>query len=296
MRLRVHLASAFLVAAALVLGGLATLALAQVTNPVGDPTKNIPQNQDPSLGDVLGDPAFETGILIGVATTVGVALLSLLFLGGTKFVNSENVLDSEARRTIFTYIREHPGTHLRATAQALDLSTTNVLWHLRKLESANLVNSRKFEGYKLFYPTEGGLESRRRAIALAVLKNENARDILKHIAQFPNAHQREIARALDVNHGTIRWHLRKLNEADLLVQLKKEHTSNYWLSEYGAKMLSDVTGQTWTAPVVPQPQVPAPAQPAMGAAPAGARAYVAAQPVAQPAAQPAMRDEPEGLA
>jgi predicted transcriptional regulator len=254
-----------------VVSAIVTLGFAQGLPPTGNlpsaPQTGVAPGGTPSLGDVLSSPTFETGVILGVGATVGVALLSLLFLGGTKFVNSENVLDSEARRQIFAYIRQHPGTHLRATAQALDLSTTNVLWHLRKLEGANLVNSRKFEGYKLFYPTEGGLDSRRRAIARSVLKNENARDILVHIADHPNTHQREIARVLGVNHGTIRWHLRKLNEAGLVVQLKKEHTSNYWLSEFGSRMLQESTGKSYPVPEVPYPAgIPLPANAAAVAA------------------------------
>ncbi|MHB8584257.1 MAG: winged helix-turn-helix transcriptional regulator [Thermoplasmatota archaeon] len=277
IRISLTAALLLLVSVSLVL----TFGFAQVnlgSTPSTPQTPQVPTaSGTPSIGDLLSSPTFDTGVILGVGATLGIATLSLLFIGGTKFVNSENVLDSEARRQIYSFIREHPGTHLRATAQALELSTTNVLWHLRKLEGANLVNSRKFEGYKLFYPTEGGLESRRKAIARAVLKNENARDILANIADSPNTHQREIARALDVNHGTIRWHLRKLNEAGLVVQLKKEHTSNYWISEFGAKMLTDTTGKEVLAPAIgfapamaaePRPLLESPAPAA--ATPAGA--------------------------
>ncbi|HVL49017.1 MAG TPA: winged helix-turn-helix transcriptional regulator [Candidatus Thermoplasmatota archaeon] len=217
-----------------------------------DPTGS----RSPWLGDAIADLGFGGGIAIGIAVSVAALAVGLLFAGGAKFVTGANVLENEARRTIFEYIQSHPGTHLRATATALDLSTTNVLWHLRKLEDAKLVASKKFEGYKVFYPVAGGVETKRKAIASAVLKNGNAQQILEYIAAHPSAHQREIARAMNVNHGTVRWHLRKLNEAGLLVQVKKEHTTQYYLAEEGHEFLSP------GAPVAPIPAgvIPAPVE------------------------------------
>lgn len=190
--------------------------------------------------DLFGGPAgldLTSPIGIGASAIALGALVALGWFLGAKFVNSENVLENEARKQIFTYIQGHPGVHLRAAATALDLSTTNVLWHLRKLEDANLITSKKFEGYKVFYPVEGGVETKRRAIASSVLRNDNAHQILVYVSTNPSAHQREIARALGVNHGTIRWHLRKLEEAELIRPLKKEHTTHYFLSDLGNEAL-----------------------------------------------------------
>lgn len=195
------------------------------------------------FGDLVGDLTLGDPIVVGVVIAVVALVVGLLFLGGTKFITPDNVLENDSRRQIFEFIQENPGTHLRATAQALDLSTTNVLWHLRKLEDAELVSHKKFEGYKLFYPKEGGVETKRAAIAAAVLRNDNARGILEYVLANPGAHQREIARALDVNHGTVRWHLRKLTEADLLEQVKKEYTTQYFISQLGNQALADDLGQ-----------------------------------------------------
>ncbi len=218
-----------------------------------------PPVQDPGRDLVggLDGTSFSTGILAGVAVTAVLGLLAgMFFMGGTKFVTAENVLDNDARRTIFEHILENPGCHLRATATALDLSTTNVLWHMRKLEAANLVNSRKFEGYKVFYPVAGGVESRKKAMANSVLRNDNARQILDYISGNPSAHQREIARAIGVNHGTIRWHLRKMNDAGLVLQVKKEHTSQYYVSELGVQFLSPEKAREFASQ--PDFEVPSP--------------------------------------
>ena len=205
--------------------------------------------------DVLGggDWALDLSSPIGVGVSVAAigALIGLGWFLGAKFVNSGNVLENDARRQIFQYIQGHPGVHLRAAATALELSTTNVLWHLRKLEEANLVTSKKFEGYKVFYPVEGGVETKRRAIASSVLRNDNAFQILQYVSTNPSAHQREIARALGVNHGTIRWHLRKLEEAELVRPLKKEHTTHYYVSDLGNEALRGFAARHMTTMEAP---------------------------------------------
>jgi predicted ArsR family transcriptional regulator len=185
--------------------------------------------------DVATDPVFGLGALTGAAAAGLGAWLA--FRGGAKFVTRENVLENETRNGIFELLNDKPGLHLRAIADELDLSTTNVLWHLRKLEDADLVRGKKLEGYKVFYPVEGGEESKREAMASAVLRNDNAEAILEYVATEPGAHQRQIARALDVNHGTVRWHLRKMLKTDLLMEIKRENSNQYYLTDLGASVI-----------------------------------------------------------
>ena len=116
---------------------------------------------------LVGRLSFAGMVLLGGGMAAA-AYLAVSVLG-TKFVTAQNVLENDARRELYEYIKTNPGTHLRATAAALGLSTTNALWHLRKLEQSNLVNSKRLEGYKVFYPVEGGLEAKRMGLAMACL-------------------------------------------------------------------------------------------------------------------------------
>jgi predicted transcriptional regulator len=214
----------------------------------------------PTPSDVLGPLDLTQVVALGAGLTLVGLAAYFFFVGGAKFVHSGNVLENEARRTIFEYVQQHPGVHLRAAATQLNLSTTNVLWHLRKLEDANLVTSKKFEGYKVFYPVEGGVETKKRAIANSVLKNDNAMQILHYVDANPSAHQREIARALGVNHGTVRWHLRKLEEAMLVTPVRKEHTTHYYVSDLGHDAMRGFAEQA-IQPMAPPPAPPAAAMP-----------------------------------
>jgi predicted transcriptional regulator len=229
-----------------------------LTNPPNNGGTN--GNPTPPVVNTPIDLKFNTpfgNLNVGGAILLGGGVLAMGWLGfsvlGTKFVTSQNVLENDARRDLFEFIKTNPGTHLRATAQALGLSTTNALWHLRKLEQSNLISSKRLDGYKVFYPVEGGLEAKRMGLAMAVLRNPNAKQIIEHVSTNPSAHQREMARALGLNHGTIRWHLKKLAAVELVTELRKDHTSQYFISDLGNLALARIKG----VPISQLPPVPA---------------------------------------
>lgn len=221
-----------LVVVSVVVAGLAAGATHEAQ--VGDSVPSF----DP--GEVLTNPEVAVGVAVGAAA-LGVGAW-LAFRGGAKFVTRENVLENETRASLYEFLEDKPGTHLRGIAEQLDLSTTNVLWHLRKLEDADLVKGKKLEGYKVFYPVKDGESGQRKAMAMSVLRNENARGILEYVAVEPGAHQRQIARALDVNHGTVRWHLRKMIKTDLVDKIERDHAIQYYVSEFGADVLAEEAG------------------------------------------------------
>ncbi|HEC89668.1 MAG: hypothetical protein DRN12_02340 [Thermoplasmata archaeon] len=145
-----------------------------------------------------------------------IAILALLTYGGIKYVTPENVLDTEIRRSLYEYIDEYPGSHLREIARELNLKPSNAAWHLRKLEQTNLIRSRSIGGKKVYYLVEGGIESRREAIAESILRNKNAYRILKYLKENPGKHLLEIAHALNLNHHTVKWHIKKMYMAELI--------------------------------------------------------------------------------
>ena len=157
-----------------------------------------------------------TLILTGIIAIIALIIAAFFFSGGIKYVTPENVLDTTVRKDLYEYLDEYPGSHLREIARELDLKPSNAAWHLRKLEQTNLVRSRFIGGKKVFYLVEGGIESRKRAIAESVLKNENARNIMQFLFDHPGKHLLEIAHALDLNHHVVKWHLTKMLEAELV--------------------------------------------------------------------------------
>lgn len=156
------------------------------------------------------------GLTIAVVIAVIATLAAFFFFGGIKYVTPENVLNTEVRRNLYEYIDNYPGSHLREIARELNLKPSNVAWHLRKLEQTNLVRSRVIGGKKVYYLVDGGIEARREAVAEAILKNKNALKIMLYLAKNPGKHLLEIAHALNLNHHTVKWHIKKMYEAELI--------------------------------------------------------------------------------
>jgi len=162
-------------------------------------------------------PSDTIGISLAVIIAAIATIITLFFtMGGIKYVTPENVLNTEVRKNLYNYIDEYPGSHLREIARELDLKPSNAAWHLRKLEQTNLVRSRTIGGKRVYYLVEGGIEARREAIAEAILKNKNARDIMLYLQGNPRKHLLEIANALNLNHHTVKWHIKKMYMAELI--------------------------------------------------------------------------------
>jgi len=162
-------------------------------------------------------PSFDTiGISIAIVVAAIATIIAFFTFGGIKYVTAENVLNTEVRKNLYNYIDDYPGSHLREIARELDLKPSNAAWHLRKLEQTNLVRSRTIGGKKVFYLVEGGAVARIEAIAESILRNKNARDILLYLTDNPGKHLLEIANALDLNHHTVKWHIKKMYLAELI--------------------------------------------------------------------------------
>ncbi len=203
----------------------------------------------PGNDPVMVQPGFEPGALLdeplvrlGLITLGGLSLAAGAIYGGARIVSKDELLENDTRDAIYTYLREEVGANLKQITDALDLTTTNAIWHLRKLEDAGIVKSDKFNGYKVFYPAEGGVRAKRLSISMTALNNDNARRIFEYVTEEPGAHQRQIARALDVNHGTVRWHLKKLRKAELLQEERDGRATTYFPTEMGEVALATVEG------------------------------------------------------
>lgn len=145
-----------------------------------------------------------------------ILIVAVVTIGGIKYVTPENVLDTSVRKNLYDYIDEYPGSHLREIARELDLKPSNAAWHLRKLEQTNLIRSRSIGGKKVYYLVDGGIEARKEAVAESILRNENAFNIMDYLSRHPGKHLLEIAHALDLNHHTVKWHIKKMFMAELI--------------------------------------------------------------------------------
>lgn len=275
---------------ALVLSLAVPLAVAQVDNPLGtgvtqqsppdpetepsvDPNK-IPgkiENAGPGLGDGANAPSApgagtglrEIGGAVASAVADDWALTSIVTISlagaglltwvlASRYVDPMVALKNPQRSMLYGFIKGNPGVHLKQLSTEFRMKTSTVLWHIRKLEHADLVRSKKANGYRVFYPVSGGMEAKQLSTAVTALSNGNARSIFEFVALNPGAHRRILSGRLTINPGTVRWHLKKLREAGLVAELAQDRFSTYYATEMGLKAMRQVASLPIeiTAPVI----------------------------------------------
>lgn len=101
----------------------------------------------------------KSSTLMTVLVIAGLSGLTvLLIIGGIKYIGRDNVLDTPVRASIYKYVQDHPGAHLRQICNDLDINVTNATWHLRKLEETHYVTKKKEGKFLKYYPLERKLE------------------------------------------------------------------------------------------------------------------------------------------
>ncbi|MEA3144300.1 MAG: hypothetical protein QOG31_1624 [Thermoplasmata archaeon] len=258
--------SVLLLAAALVpaasavpptVGGVREVVNSVQSDPQGaamDPAKTLQPVTDPQQPPADGPGAPRDGVDPGFANRIraafqdnllmaGVAALaaSTLGLAGfamvTRYISPKEALKNPQRAMLYGFIRGNPGVHLKKLSEEFSMKTSSILWHIRKLESAELVRSERANGYRVFYPTEGGVAVKNVSRAITALQNANARALFEHVHTHPGRGVTEISAALHIHAGTVRWHLKKLKEFQLVEELVRDEAVSYFATPLGHKSL-----------------------------------------------------------
>ncbi|MHA1530974.1 MAG: winged helix-turn-helix transcriptional regulator [Candidatus Heimdallarchaeota archaeon] len=140
------------------------------------------------------------------------------------------------RREIYQLVCETPGSYFYEIVSALAKPQGTLSWHLRMLEKDGLINSQKYGGKRLFYPKMLRSESAERAFA--ILKNNTAAKVFDHIMNNSGCYQTEIAEKLSIHHDTVRHHILRLSEAELIDIIRDGRTVKYFPGELGKELIN----------------------------------------------------------
>jgi predicted transcriptional regulator len=220
---------------------------------VNDLPNRLPGAENPApappggggVGDIGKDVAAALSENWFLTGAIAIALAGsglVVFYLASRYVDPKQALENPQRSMLYGFVKGNPGVHLKQLSSEFRMKTSTVLWHIRKLECADLVRSKKANGYRVFYPVSGGLEARQLSTAITALSNDNARRIFEHVAVQPGTQQRDLAERLAINGGTVRWHLKKMRQAGLVAELSKDRASYYYSTELGVKAMRQVAG------------------------------------------------------
>ena len=138
---------------------------------------------------------------------------------GPHRLSIEQVLENENRDKIITLILEQPGVHFNEILRELDISAGTLVWHLDILETFKVIQKQRIGQYLVYYPYT--VRNPISKLDLKLRKSRTTLEILQLINDNPGMYQNQIAHRMDLNHKTIKYHIDKLIESELILAKKK---------------------------------------------------------------------------
>ena len=125
-----------------------------------------------------------------------------------------HIINQEKRIWIYHNISKHPYLHFRELTRLLQMPSTTLNYHLRHLEKNGLIISKKEDRHTRYCISNnvGNTEKK----LLKVLRQDTPRNVLLYIFLCASASQIEIAKELEKHPTTIEYHLKKLEEMDII--------------------------------------------------------------------------------
>lgn len=131
----------------------------------------------------------------------------------------DEVLENENRSNIIDLVLEEPGVHFNELLRKTGLAPGNLVWHLDILTSYKVIGSKRVGQYLVYFPFYTSNPMSNLDIKLA--KSKTTLSILNFIEDEPGTYASEIARRLNFDHKTVKYHVDKLLDNNLVYVKKK---------------------------------------------------------------------------
>jgi predicted transcriptional regulator len=136
---------------------------------------------------------------------------------------------SENKLYIYKYIVNYPGVHLRKICRELRLAMGDTQYQLSILEKESKIKSRRVNNYRHYYPLT--IPNEQNELILAFLRQETIRDILIYLMENPGSSQKALANFVNVSAPTIKWHMSRLIESDMVMATKEGKIVKYFIKD-----------------------------------------------------------------
>lgn len=128
-------------------------------------------------------------------------------------IKREDVLEHPLRSQIAALVQAEPGIHFTDLQQRLGKGSGVARHHVKVLTSAGVIRERRTGRYVCYYPPE--MPDRGLQEIGGLLRSDVARGLLNELARAPGQPVAALARRLHVRPSTVRYHLRRFEEAGL---------------------------------------------------------------------------------
>lgn len=132
----------------------------------------------------------------------------------------KDILELENRRKILNFINDYPGLHIRDISRKIDIPYSTLEYHLNYLRKHNFVNVKTERNYKRYYITNKiGVKEKK---ILNFLRTETPRGIILLLLAYVTCSQTELSENLEKDPSTIYFHLKKLENMDIVERVSIE--------------------------------------------------------------------------
>jgi predicted transcriptional regulator len=144
-------------------------------------------------------------------------------------VRRENGQPEETAKRILLFVQNNPGCYLRKIKEMIQISQGTVQYHTDRLEKAGKITSTRSGLYKHYFPV-GVFEKNEKEI-LQTLGQETARRILMILVEQQKPTQTDIVKNTRLSPSSINWHMRRLIDLRLVMEIKEGKHRIYQLED-----------------------------------------------------------------
>ena len=149
---------------------------------------------------------------------------------GRSYLSLTEIFENENRLKILTQILSNPGIHHNELQRTCDLQKGQLQWHIETLLKHNIIKKEKDGQYTIYFPITSSSEAIR-MYRNRLTKSKTTNFVLDIIKKNPGIISAEISRMLNLSRNSIKYHIDKLIEKQLIKVEKKGRNFELYLSD-----------------------------------------------------------------
>lgn len=149
---------------------------------------------------------------------------------GRSYLSLTDIFENENRLKILTQILSNPGIHHNELQRTCDLQKGQLQWHIETLLKHNIIKKEKDGQYAIYFPITFSSEAIR-IYRNRLTKSKTTNFVLDTIKKNPGIISAEISRMLNLSRNSIKYHIDKLIEKQLIKVEKKGRNFELFLSD-----------------------------------------------------------------
>jgi predicted transcriptional regulator len=139
---------------------------------------------------------------------------------GNSYLTLEDIFENENRIKILKQIINNPGIHHNELIRSCQLQKGQLQWHLDVLLRNQIIKKEKYGQFTLYFPITssfGTVDKLKNFLS----KSKTTSKVLNIIQSNPGINSSEISRVLNLSSSTVKYHIDKLSEENLIILKRK---------------------------------------------------------------------------